>query len=245
MKKFLFLVLLCTVLYGEELSVGAGVYAQTQPYENVDAIVVPSPVVFYDNGVVYARWTRFGVYFYGQKTKELSWGFSLTAQPRPNQYSPDDSNELRGLSEKKSSFEGGLAFTLYGDDKYLEAMVVTDMLDRYNSYIAKVEAGFKYTFAGVSLYPSAVVVYESKEFTQYYYGIDARESANSGIALYMPNGGVRVGLQSYISYPLTKSFSLFFNIRGDRLTKSAYNSPIVEEKFVYSSLASLLYRFEL
>ncbi len=241
----LFLIMLfLSKLTAEELTIGAGAYFQTQPYKNCDAIIVPSPVIFYDNGIVYARWTRFGVYFYGSKEKNLQWGFSLTAQPRPNGYKPSDSPDLEGLDEKKSSFEGGLAYTIYSQGKYLEAMLLTDLLGRYDSYIAKVEIGMKQKIANVSLYPSLIGVYESKKFTDYYYGISDKEAARTSYLPYNPSGGLRVAAQTYINYPLTKKWSAFFNLRIDRLTNNAKNSPIVSDSLVYSGLASLLYTFD-
>ena len=245
MKKFCLIVCLFFAnLFGEDMSIGFGMYAQSQPYKNLEPIYAPSPAIFYDNGIVYARWTRFGLYFFGDKTDNLSWGFSLTAQPRPNQYDPSKSSDLAGLEEKKSSFEGGLAFTMYGGGKYLEAMVVTDMLNRYDSYIAKVESGFKYKKGKLSLYPSVVVVYESKKFTQYYYGITQEEASRTQYERYLPDGGLRFALQSYFNYALSDAWSLFFNARLDRITNNAYNSPIVDERYIYSGLASFLYTFD-
>jgi outer membrane protein len=248
MMKKLLLLLVAFSLYAHELTLGLGGYFQTQPYKDTDTIVVPSPVIFYDNGIVYARWTRFGIYFYGHKASnisgDLSWGFSLTAQPRPNGYSPDDSPALKDLDEKKTSLEGGLAFTVYGGDAYLEAMLITDLLDRYDSYIGKIETGFKYKWQDITFYPSVVLVYESEKFTRYYYGISQEEAQRSVYDVYQPNGGLRVAAQTYISYPLYKEWSLFFNLRADRLTNNAKNSPIIEDSFVYSGLASVIYTFK-
>jgi outer membrane protein len=248
MKKLLGMVLLNIALFAQDLTLGLGGYFQTQPYKDTDTIVVPSPVIFYDNGIVYARWTRFGVYFYGHKASDmsgdLSWGFSLTAQPRPNGYSPDDSKALQGLDEKKTSVEGGLAFTVYGGDAYLEAMLITDLLDRYDSYIGKIETGLKYKWLDITFYPSIVFVYESEKFTQYYYGISQEEAQRTSYDIYQPNGGLRVAAQTYINYPIYKQWALFFNLRVDRLTNNAKNSPIVADDFVYSGLASLTYTFK-
>ena len=250
MKKLLGLLLLFTfTLLAEDLSIGAGPYFQTQPYRGASTIIVLSPVIFYDNGILYARWTRFGLYFYGHKASKkagdnYSWGFSFTAQPRPNGYKPSDSSSLAGLDEKKTSFEGGLAFTIYGNDKYLEAMLLTDMLGRYDSYIAEVEAGMKQKLGDFTFYPSIIGVYESRKFTDYYYGISAAEAARTPYSIYEPSGGLRIAAQTYISYPIIKNWSAFFNLRVDRLTNNAKNSPIVSDSLMYSGLASVIYTFK-
>ena len=238
-----------TFLFSQDLSIGIGPYFQTQPYKGAKPLYVPSPVVFYDNGIIYARWTRFGVYFYGHKANKeagerYSWGFSLTAQPRPNGYKPSDSDALNGLDEKKTSFEGGLAFSVFGNGKYLEAMLVTDLLGRYDSYIAKVETGMQYKTGNWSFTPNLVLVYESQKFTRYYYGIDQDEASRTSYPLYQPSGGLRIAAQTYATYSFTDTFSAFFNLRIDRLTNNAAASPIVEEDYVYSGLASILYTFK-
>ena len=249
MKKLLISTLFCfSLLHAQDLSIGIGPYFQTQPYKGAKAIYVPSPVVFYDNGIVYARWTRFGLYFYGHKAakeagESYSWGFSLTAQPRPNGYKPSDSDALKGLDEKKTSFEGGVAFSIFGNQKYLEAMVVTDLLGRYDSYIAKVEAGMQFKTGDWSFVPNAVFVYESQKFTRYYYGITEKESQRTSYPVYQPSGGLRIALQGYANYQITPNWSAFFNLRVDRLTDNAIDSPIVEDSYMYSGLASILYTF--
>ncbi|HIP55112.1 MAG TPA: MipA/OmpV family protein, partial [Sulfurimonas autotrophica] len=50
-------------------------------------------------------------------------------------------------------------------------------------------------------------------------------------------------MQTYIKYPLTNKLSAFFNIRADKIPSSAYRSPLVNNKFIYSGLASLIYTF--
>ena len=245
MKNFLTVfIILISFVKAQDLNVGFGAYFQTQPYKDTKAFILPTPVIFYDNGFVYARWTRFGVYFLGEKKENYAWGFSLTLEPRPNGYSPSDSKYLKGLSEKKSSYEGGLAFTFYKEGYYLEAMYLYDILKRYNSYITKTEMGFEKKFDKISFYPSVVLVYESKKFTSYYYGISSDEASKSIYDIYNPNGGIRIALQTYINYKINKKISLFCNFRADKISKEAKNSPIVDKNIVYSSLVSFLYKFD-
>lgn len=129
---FIFLLLLTAIVSAEskqKLTLGFGPYVQSEPYKGADDLLLPSPVIFFDNGVVYARWSRFGLYFLGEKQKEYAWGFSLTAQPRTLRYKASDSSYLNGMDERKSTFEGGLAFSAsYQNTKYIEIMLLADML---------------------------------------------------------------------------------------------------------------------
>jgi outer membrane protein len=248
MKLFLVMLLLFSSIFAEDkkqkVTIGAGVYTQTQPYKDVDNIVLPSPVIFYDNSVVYIRWSRAGLYFFGDKQDDYGWGFSLTLQPRTFGYKPSDSIYLKGLDEKKTTWEGGVAFSATMDKAYIEIMVLTDILNRYESWVVKTEIGYDFKIGDFSLYPSVILVYQSSEFLDYYYGISQEESLTSNYDKYQMNNGLQVGLQTYIKYPFTDTISALINIRADKLSNEATKSPIVHDDYIYSGLASLIYTFE-
>jgi len=244
MKYLLILILIYSGLHAQEekqkVTIGAGPYIQTQPYKNVDNIVLPSPVIFFDNGIAYVRWTRAGLYFFGDKQKDYAWGFSLTVQPRVYGYK---SSDIQGMEERKSTWEGGLAFSAKTDKAYIEIMALTDMFDRYESWILKTEVGYDFEFANFSLYPSLIFIYQSSDFLNYYYGVKKSEELGSRKE-YIPNDGLQLGAQTYIKYPFTKKLSALINLRVDKLSKEATHSPIVEDDYIYSGLASLIYTFE-
>lgn len=245
MKYILTLLLIFLTLDAQEekkqkVTIGAGPFIQTQPYKNVDNIVIPSPVVFFDNGIAYVRWSRAGLYFFGDKQEDYAWGFSLTVQPRVYGYKPSD---IEAMDERKNTFEGGLAFSAKTDKAYIEVMLLTDMLDRYESWILKTELGYDFKFGNFSLYPSLILIYQSSDFINYYYGVKKSEELGSRKE-YIPNDGFQIGAQTYIKYPFTDNLSALLNLRVDKLSKEATLSPIVNEDYIYSGLASLIYTFE-
>jgi outer membrane protein len=227
----------------QKVTIGIGPYIQTQPYKDADAIFVPSPVIFFDNALFYIRWSRFGMYFLGAKHENYAWGFSLTAQPRTYGYKASDSKELKGMDERKTTFEGGLAFSASIGNRYIEMMLLSDMFNRYDSWIFKTEIGDEYHAGNFSFYPSLIAIYQSQKFLNYYYGVKASE-ATAQRAAYTPDDGVLFGAQTYIEYPLTSKLSTLINVRADYIPQTAYASPIVHDKFIYSGLISLIYTFE-
>ena len=247
MKFFILLVVLISHIIAKEpqkVTVGLGPYIQSQPYYNVKDIVVPSPVVFFDNGIFYVRWSRAGIYFLGEKGDTFSWGFSLTAQPRPFGYKASDSAVLTGMDERESTFEGGVAFSAsFHDSKYIEIMLLTDLLDRHDSWLLRTEIGDEYKLGSFTFYPSLVVMYQSQEFLNYYYGVKKSEATALRPA-YTTSDGLEIGVQTYISYPFSKHFSFLTNLRYDRISTTAKNSPIVKDNYIYSGLFSLMYSFE-
>jgi len=250
--KYLIILLLIITLQAEEgkenkkqkITLGFGPYIQSQPYKGVDDLILPSPVIFYDNGIFYVRWSRFGVYFLGEKKSDYAWGFSLTAQPRTLGYKATDSTILNGMDDRESSFEGGLAFSAsYHDKEYIEIMLLHDLLDRNKAWLARCEIGDEFKAGSFTFYPSVVGIYQSDKFLDYYYGVKDSEATLSRPA-YTPGDGFEFGVQTYISYPFSDNLSTLINLRYDILAKSAQDSPIVEDNYIYSGLLSLIYTFE-
>ncbi|CAI6147283.1 MAG: MltA-interacting protein [uncultured Sulfurimonas sp.] len=248
MKYILLLALLTLSLYGQEMqkkkkvTLGFGPYMQTQPYKGVDPFLVPSPVIFFDNSLFYVRWSRAGMYFLGDKSEEFSWALSLTAQPRTYGYKAEDSKYLEGMDERETTFEGGLAFSASYNDTYIETMLLTDMLVRYESWLFKTEIGDEFKLGKFTFYPNIIVVYESDEFVNYYYGVKQHE-ARADRTQFTPGAGWQIGAQTYIDYPFTDKLAGLINLRVDRLPSSALNSPLIESDYIYSGLVSLIYTF--
>jgi len=248
MKYFVIILLfLVSFLSAEEkqkLTLGFGPYIQSEPYKGAKSLLLPSPIIFFDNGVVYARWSRFGLYFLGDKEKDYAWGFSLTAQPRTLGYKASDSSFLAGMNERKSTLEGGLAFSAsYHKTHYIEIMLLHDLLGTYKSWVNRIEIGDTLKAGKFTFYPSVILLYQSKKFANYYYGVK-RDEATQNRPEYSAGSGLEYGAQTYIKYPFTDKLSALINIRYDRLPKSAKNSPLTDNNYIYSGLASLIYTFK-
>ena len=245
MRYILIFLLLFLNLNAEEekqkLTIGLGPYIQTQPYENVDDILLPSPVIFYDDGLFYIRWSRAGMYFFGDQQDDFSWGFSITTQPRTYGY---DKDEIKGMDERETTWEGGLAFSAKTDRAYIEIMALTDIFDRYDSWILKTELGYDFELGNFSLYPSLIAIYQSSDFLDYYYGVKQSETTSSGFNQYSPNDGFLLGIQTYIKYSFTNELSALVNIRADKLSQEVTDSPIVTKDYIYSGLVSIIYTFQ-
>jgi len=245
--RYILILLLFLNLHADEekqkLTIGLGSYIQTQPYTDVDSILLPSPVIFYDDGLFYIRWSRAGIYFFGDKQDDYMWGLSITAQPRTYSFKASDSATLAGLDERETTWEGGLAFSATYNKAYIEIMALYDLLGRYDSWMVKTEIGYDIKLSDFSLYPSVTIGYQSDEFVNYYYGISAKEATTSAYNEYSAKAGVQFGIQTYIKYPFTDELSALVNIRADKIPNNASKSPIVDTDSIYSGLISLIYTF--
>lgn len=229
----------------QKVTLGAGPYIQTQPYKDVDAILLPSPVIFFDNSLFYVRWSRWGVYFLGEKKEDYAWGLSLTMMPRPYGYKAGDSKYLEGMQERKNTLEAGLALSASYEHYYLESMLLTDMFHRHEAWILRNEIGAEYAFGDFTLYPSLLLIYQSQKFNDYYYGVQRSEvDAALQRDFFSPNAGLQLGVQTFLNYKIDKNYSILTNIRVDALPQEVSDFPLLEEEYIYSGLLSLMYSFD-
>lgn len=222
--------------------VGVGPYFQTQPYDGVAPKILPSPVVFFDNHLFYARWTRVGIYLAGSAKEDFSWGLSLTAQPEPFGYKSSDSTKLSGMQDRDTSFEAGAALDIEYKSHFFNLIFLQDIANKSNSYIARAEAGEHIAYNSWDFYPSVMLIYHAKKFNQYYYGVNPSETTQSRES-YTPTASLDYSFQSYAKYNINPKWSTLLNFRADYLDKTEQNSPIVKEKYMLSGLISLLYKF--
>ncbi len=249
-KKILLLFLLSIMVWGVQAEekaapedesrvyLGAGPYFQSQPYRGAAMLVLPSPVIFFDNELFYVRWTRVGMYFMGGD----NWGFSLSAQPRPFGYSAKDAATLAGMADRHSSWEGGISFAAKNNLGFLELLYFQDLLDNSNGSLLRLEVGKKITTGKWTIVPSLLLIRFSQKFNNYYYGVRSNEATPQRPA-YTADAGINYAAQSYLMYDITKNWHILGNLRLDLLSSTISNSPIVEDRVMFSGLLSVMYSF--
>lgn len=220
--------------------VGAGPYVQTQPYQGADPIVLPTPVIFFDNRLLYVRWTRVGLYVYGKQ----NWGISLTAQPRPWGYQAEDSEQLSGMAERLSNWEAGVAIGGKNQLGFAELTYFHDVQNRSEGSLVRLEIGKSFTNGRWYNMPSLFVIRYSDALLNYYYGVRPQESTVQRPA-YEAKAGINFALQHFFMYEMSKHWFLSANLRIDYLASEITQSPIVDDQWMGSAMVSLLYKFAL
>ncbi len=218
------------------LSIGLGPYVQTQPYKGATPMVTPTPVIFYDNRVIYVRWTRVGLYLVGGD----NWGYSITAQPRPYGYTASDARALSGMDTRESGWEAG--FALAGKNRYgfAEATVFSDISGRSGGILGRVELGKIINMGRWTVVPSVMAIYFDSDFNDYYYGVLANEATATRPA-YSADQGLNYAVQTFANYKVSKEWSLQGNLRVDYMNKTISDSPIVDSNWMLSGMISLAY----
>lgn len=258
MLRFTLLLIAFTLLLNakDDVYLGAGPYVQTLPYKDADSVVLATPVVFFDNALFYIRWTRLGMYFYGEKSETQSWGLSFTAQPQILGYYEERAMTqlghrnptpiLQGMPAHESGWEGGLSAAYIRGGFFAEALLLQDITGQSNGTKLRLETGWELTRGDWSFYPSLLAIWLSQPFAQYYFGVDPT-SANPAIgrSAYRCDAALNLSAQTYIKYNVNTHWHLLANLRVDRFADTINESPLTGTPYMYSGMLSLMYSFNL
>jgi len=258
MKKclLLFFVLPALLCGKDDVTLGAGPYFQTQPYKDADPVVLATPVVFFDNALFYVRWTRVGMYFYGQSGDEQSWGLSLTAQPQILGYYESaaltqlggrkPTPVLQGMQERESGWEAGLSAAYSRGGFFAEFVALQDVTDRSNGTKLRLELGRSFGAGDWYFVPSILAVWLSQPFADYYFGVRPAEADPAlNRPAYRSDAALNLAVQTYVNYDISAHWHLLGNLRADRFADTVADSPLVGTRIMLSGMLSLLYSFSL
>ncbi len=161
------------------------------------------------------------------------WRAGVQARFRFGQHEADNRVALRGLGDVGASVELG-GFVGYGRGPVtLKASFAQDVAGGHGAQVASLGAAYavqlQRTSAGPVLFSAGPsVTWASGKFNRAYYGVDAGQSARSGLAPYRPGSGVEsVGLSANLIAPLSRRVTFVALAGYDRLSGEAADSPRV------------------
>ena len=164
------------------------------------------------------------------------WTAGAQARFRFGQRESDNPVALWGLGGVSPSVELG-GFVGYGRGPVtLKAAVAHDVAGGHGGQVATLGAAYsvplRRTSAGPMIFSAGPsVTWASGKFNRSYYGVDAGQSARSGLAAYRPGSGLEsFGLSANLIAPLSRRIT-FVAIAGyDRLAGKAADSPRVRQR---------------
>lgn len=241
-KKILPLFWVCsTAVFAEEssarLTVGINLVSDFQAYKghNVEYSVLPT--IFYDNDLVYAEGDEAGVYLINDDQNE----FRLSAYYDGSSYRP--SGSLAALDRRQWSVMAGASYMRITPFGGFKLQLARDVLNRNDGTVATMAYLAEYQNGPWSIYPELGLQWNDNKYNQYYFGVSAKESLQSGIETYKAKSSVQPYANLTVDYRLNKKWDVFTNFSFNSLSHEQYRSPMIKSHHELESTVGLNYKF--
>lgn len=223
------------------LSVGVNVMAVKSAYDLEDSTDIKVlPGVFYDNNRIYARGAQAGAYIINDGTNQLA----AYAQLDGSEFDPDDATgALQGLDKRKASAAAGLSYLRRTPVGGFRLQVATDVLDNSGGNTARLTYLAKITKDKLTVYPSIGFEYHDADYNNYYYGVSAQESENTGVTAYESNNSLNPYINISANYDFNERWAGFANQSLSYLPNEQYDSPMVDSRTDATTTLGLLFKF--
>ncbi|MBA3032190.1 MAG: MipA/OmpV family protein [Rhodocyclaceae bacterium] len=141
----------------------------------------------------------------------------------------DDHDALTGLGDIDRSLDAGGFVRFRKDGWQARADVRKDVTNGDGGTTVNLSAGYGMPVAqNLRLRANLDAAWASAAYMNTFYGIDATQSANSGIAQYTAESGFKhVGASLAADYAISREWGGFATVRATRLIGDAADSPIV------------------
>ena len=162
----------------------------------------------------------------------------------------DDADELEGLDPVRFGAEIGGFAEFYPTDWLRVRGEVRQGIRSHSGVVADVRVdAFKDITPSVRVSGGPRVSFASEDYFDAYYGVNATESANSGLSEYSPDGGgiKSIGFGGAYDWKVTEKFTTSVFSEYSRLMGEAADSSLVEERGSLNQFTfgvSAAYRFD-
>ncbi|WP_019673688.1 MipA/OmpV family protein [Psychrobacter lutiphocae] len=222
------------------LQVGVNVIANKSAYDLKDTQFSVLPSAFYEGDKVYARGSQFGGYLFNDGTSELS----AYVEPMGPYYDPKEARgNLRLLDKRKWSAMVGGSYLYRSPIGGFRGQVATDISGHSDGTVARLTYIARFNPGKWTLYPSAGIEWNDKNYNEYYYGVNRKQSAKSGVAYYKPSSSFSPYISVNGMYSINNDWDVFLGQKFTFLADEQRDSPMVDDRVDYRTTLGLLYRF--
>ncbi|TAJ77677.1 MAG: MipA/OmpV family protein [Gallionellaceae bacterium] len=211
----------------------------SSPIRGVSNSATLLPYAYFDYGRVFTRIDTFGV-----KTLPLGYGhLELVGRIKLDGYQATDNTGLKGIADRQNPVPVGIGtfqLTPLGG-LFLYALYDVNR-SRGNIYEAVYAA--KFPLGKMAVYPQIGIEHYSGDYTRYYYGISAAESAASGYAAYTPVASTNPSLRAMLEVSISGGWFVNLYLQRKWLGAAITGSPLVTTQFSDNGFISIAYRFK-
>lgn len=228
------------------VGLGFGYRFGNSPYVDIDNISSEEnsnstdlvPLYLYEGKYFFMHGTSAGVHLINTP----NFALDVIGHYRFDRLEAKASNFYDGMDDRDQTVDGGIALSLKQPWGILTATAVTDLFGKHNG--EEYDLTYRYTadFGKLSLSPFISYVHQSRDLTDYYYGVDIDE-ANPSRPVYQADSDdfFRIGMNT--EYQLTEGWSLFANLAYEEVSDEIRDSPLTDEDHLFSAFVGAGYNF--
>lgn len=153
-----------------------------------------------------------------------------------------DNDKLEGLGDVDGTIEAG-GFISYRQKPLRFRLEARQDIDSgHDGALVEMSAGTTLPFEKPVVFASLGVTLASDDYMESFFGINARQSAASGLKQHTAKAGIKdINLALTAGYPITNRWRLGSKVEYKRLLGDAADSPIVDDKNQFTAGISLSY----
>jgi len=175
---------------------------------------------------------------------ENDWEFGVIGRIQTLGFGGADSDDLRGLDERRWSLEAGPIIGWRRWPVHVQFRSYWELLDRHNGLTSELELSLPRQFDRGYFVPSIRVSYLNDDYSGYYYGVADYEATPSRAA-YQPGAAVNTWLGFTLAYELTPRWLLSTTVGIEHLDSVVSSSPIVDRDKLWSASIGLAYNADI
>ncbi|MCG8617174.1 MAG: MipA/OmpV family protein [Desulfobacterales bacterium] len=227
---------------GGELSIGAGLMAETEIYRGTDTEFQPAFFFRYENNrLALQAYQDLALTYSFYRTDRLDLAVK-GAVDFGGGYDPEDSSYLTGMDELDTVYTAGLtgAFRIGEWDLGLE--VLQDVSGEHDGQEVEVSVARTWMIGAFEFTPAVNLTWMSGDATDYYYGVSTRE-ARADRAAYSPGAGFEAEVELMVQRPIYGDFTAIGVAGITAFGSEITNSPIVDEDYAGELVLGVMYSF--
>lgn len=177
--------------------------------------------------------------------RDRGWRVGLAAYGDPTRRKESDDERLSGLGDVDPALRAGI-FGSYSADRFvLRASIGSDISGNDQGVLARFDALARFRPGErLTLTAGPGLTWANNEYTRTFFGVDAEQSARSGLAQYEAKSGINSGRFSIgANYRIDQHWSVSATVVAARLQGDAADSPITQDKSQAFAAAFAAYRF--
>lgn len=226
----------------DQTTVGFGVVTFEAPYEGYKDDVAAHLYVQHKSGNFSVDERGLNYRVLGDDQSDFALHLTLTSTGMG--YEAGDADVLAGMADRDTSLDIGISADYQLGMGQLRSTLVQDVIDAHDGYVAGLYYQLPYKVGnGIVFTPAAGVSYASKEYVNYYFGVENSE-ATAKRSAYSSDSGALNGFIGYrLDLPIKGDWSLIHEAHYAKLGGEISDSSLVDRDSVWTASLAVGYTF--